>query len=820
MYGDQLRFYFMTGEDLSDLRSDFMELTGTPPVPPKKALGLWVSEFGYDDWQQPDLLRDRLRRDNFPLDGFVLDLNWFGGIVIDEPFKSNMGRLNWDENQDGFLSSNSYFFPNPDDKIKEYNDDDIRLTAIEESYLANTIDTFEEMPPELTAYLRIMDVCDASDQSMPETKVEGFWGEGRMIDWSDPQAGTWIHDNRRFPNLVSKGINAHWTDLGEPETFQRGACYEGLETTVLGLKNTHSDIHNLYNLLWNQSIWDGYADKQGTTDQLGVTNPRPLIVTRSGSAGTQRYGTAMWSGDIASNLKSLATHSNAQMHMSFSGIDYYGSDIGGFRREVMPSNNRPKNGPTYTGYEDELYTQWFANGSWFDIPIRPHTDNEFSNNTGCRDDFGNRKPPCYETSPNLVGNLETNLANIRQRYELTPYYYSLAYDAYLNGKPVVPPPVFYYQNDPNLRQTGHEKMIGRDLLVGIVTNHGEYERDLYLPEGEWINYHSNEWFSSEGETLQDVPVYRDGIFRLPAFVRAGAILPQMFVDENTKDAFGKRKDSTTHDELIVRVYADSTPSEFTVYEDDGLTLNYDDNNRPLYHYRTTTLKQQQDDNTVTVTIERGINIQRDETVNDAFPGAIMNRSNVVQLVVKDATATSVSLNGTLLTQHPSQAAFEAAASGWYNAGNNLILAKSESLSVESTEKTFSFELASLSTPTTSVNFICDGGFTTLGQSIYAVGSIEALGNWNVANAVKLDPNVYYEYIYNPPAAAPGSEDRPGPTQPIWTGIIDNLPSDTEFEWKCIKRQEDDPTQVEFQPGNNNQKTTIASGYSGHSYGKF
>ena len=65
-------------------------------------------------------------------------------------------------------------------------------------------------------------------------------------------------------------------------------------------------------------------------------NPRPFILTRSGAAGTQRYGAAMWSGDIASNLESLATHMNAQMHMSMSGIDYYGSDIGGFRREVMP----------------------------------------------------------------------------------------------------------------------------------------------------------------------------------------------------------------------------------------------------------------------------------------------------------------------------------------------------------------------------------------------------------------------------------------------------------------------------------------------------
>ena len=136
---------------------------------------------------------------------------------------------------------------------------------IEESYLANTIDTFNQMSPDLTAYRRTNNVCDENNQSNAETEVTGFWGKGRMIDWSDPKAGKWIHDNRRFPNIVRKGINAHWTDLGEPETFKSDACYEGVETTVSGIKNKHPDIHNIYNLLWNKSIWDGYADKQSET---------------------------------------------------------------------------------------------------------------------------------------------------------------------------------------------------------------------------------------------------------------------------------------------------------------------------------------------------------------------------------------------------------------------------------------------------------------------------------------------------------------------------------------------------------------------------
>ena len=793
MYGDQIRFYLMTGDNLLDLRSDYMELVGRPPVPPRNAFGLWVSEFGYDNWDQIDNILAGLRDRHFPIDGFVLDLQWFGGVTLNQPSGSAMGRLDWDENQEPLVADDRYYFPDPATKVQQYANDDIRLTAIEESYLANSTDTYQDMPQDLTAYQRTNNFCNSNQQSNPiQINATDFWGIGRMIDWSDTVAGKWVHDNRRFPHLAQLGINAHWTDLGEPERYDASACYEGIETTAAGLKNEHSDIHNLYNLLWDRSIWDGYFDKRDTTNNLGIANPRPFLLSRSGAAGIQRYGAALWSADIGSRLSSLATHANAQMHMSFSGIDYYGADIGGFRKEAMPYNDR--NG-AYRGYEDEMYTQWFANGAWFDVPVRPHTDKEFVN----------ANPP-YETSPDRIGKVDSNLANIRYRYELTPYYYSLAYEAYLNGEPVIAPPVMYYQNDPNLRQMGNEKLIGRDLLVGIVARHGEYERNVYLPAGRWINYYSNEWVDSTGENLENVPTYRDGLFQLPAFARAGAIMPTMYVDEQTKDVFGHRLDGTARDELEVRVYADSHPSSFTLYEDDSQTLNYDAEGRPVYQYRTTELKQQQvDGTTVSATIEGAVNVNG----TSAFPGAVTSRQNVIRLVVDNARATRVSLNGSSLPQVDSSAAFEAASQGWFNAGHNLILAKSESMNV-GTAKNFTFKLEPVAAQT-SANLICDRGFTTFGQSIYAVGSIPALGEWDAAKAVKLDPNVYYQYISD-------GRSNPGPDAPIWTGVLSDLPPNTSFEWKCIRRSESDPSNVTWQPGDNNVYTTGDSGYSGRSYG--
>ncbi len=793
MFGDSLRFYLMSGTDLPDLRADFMELTGRPPVPPRKAFGMWMSEFGYDNWLQIDQLKNELRENYFPVDGFVLDLNWFGGVVLNNPSQSQMGRLDWDQDQTEFLRNNPYSFPNPEEKIKDYANEYIHLAAIEESYLANTINTFTEMPSELTVYRRTHGTCNFKRQGNSASTIQGFWGVGRMIDWSDPKAGEWIHHQRRFPNLIEKGIHVHWTDLGEPEAFDPHGCYDGVEKVATERKNEHPDVHNLYNLLWNQSIWEGYFRHQNQPNDLGTVNPRPFILTRSGAAGTQRYGTAMWSGDIASNLDSLATHFNAQMHMTFSGIDYYGSDIGGFRREVMPFNNKQG---SYRGYEDELYTQWFANGAWFDVPVRPHTDNEFV-----------KVNPPYQTSPALVGNLESNLANLRQRYELIPYYYSLAYRAYLYGEPLIAPPVFYSQNDPNLRQMGHEKLIGKNILVGLVASHGEYERDMYLPAGKWINYHSQELFKSSGEWVKNIPVYRDGIFRLPTFVKAGSILPLMVVEEDTLDAFGHRSHGKKkRDELRVRVYADQQFSQFTLYEDDGETLNYLSNGRPIYDYRITDISQHQQNNTVTVKIEPAVNVNNE----NGFKGAKNRRGNEVELIVENAEATAVHLNHQPLVQQSSLLKFRLAESGWYNAGNHKILAKSSQISVD-TLKEFKFELKSIP-PQASVNFICDN-VPLNSHQVLIVGDLPELGHWDIDSAISLGPSINYDYIHHPPKEG----NLLGAKTPVWTGIVDNLPTNQGFEWKCIQRNSNG--EMIWQPGNNNKYETGRGGYGGRSYGQ-
>ena len=627
MYGDHVRYYVMSGPDLLDLRRDYMELTGTPPVPPRKAFGLWLSEFGFDDWGEIDAKLADLRSARMPVDGVMLDLQWFGGTWENSP-DTPMGGLRWDTSA----------FPDPANRIRRYADNGIGIIPIEESYVGRH-------QPAWNALAARDGFAHRCDTSAP-IEQWNWMGHVGMIDWSRRDAATWWHDNLRQPNLVALGVTGHWTDLGEPERYDGGACYSG----VAADKYRHGDIHNLYNLLWHRSIADGYR-------RHGVTR-RPFLLARAGTSGIQRFGAALWSGDIASRLDVLATHMNSAMHLSLAGIDYYGSDIGGFWRRALGGDTNVTHANAKS--EDELYTQWFANSAWFDIPLRPHTFNcgfTWFPDAGCP----------YEISPARIGNTHSNRANLVQRYELIPYYYSLAHEAYASGAPVIAPPVTYYQADPAVRHMGHQRMVGRDLLVGIVASHGEGWRRMYLPAGEWVNYHTGEYVPSAGQWTGDLPVWRDGVLRLPAFARAGAILPMMWVDDETRDAFGARRDGTRRDELVVKVFAAPAATTFRLHEDDGTNVDfYDGNGRPSYRVRTTELRQQLAGNELAVTIGAS---------TGDYAGAPASRNNEVRVVTDRRRVTAVSLNGLPLPRRNSEAEVRATGTGFYDGGDGHILVR-------------------------------------------------------------------------------------------------------------------------------------------------
>ncbi|WP_221075047.1 TIM-barrel domain-containing protein [Agarivorans aestuarii] len=568
--GNRARIIVIAGENLADLRSRYLSLTGKPPVPPKAMFGLWLSEYGFDNWQELDSKLASLHKVQFPLSGVVLDLQWFGGIKQNSNH-TQMGSLTWDEKN----------FPNHQQKIAQLKQAGIAVMTIEEPYIGGALNEYQSLA-HAGALARS---CAPPCMEPAYIKDNPWWGKGGMLDFSSEKGAAFWHDYRREA-LIDDGVIAHWTDLGEPELYHRKAWYAGVNIDG-ELKHDHQSVHNLYNLLWSRSIYQGYQRNQ--------RQQRPFIMSRSGTAGSQTYGVAMWSGDIGVNLANLRSHFNAQLHMSLSGIDYFGSDIGGFHGTPW----------------DEQYTQWFAAALFTDLPVRPHTQNLCN---------------CKETAPDRIGDTASNLFNAKQRYALNPYYYTLAHQAWREGKAVVAPLVYGYQQDPKARRNGSMKLVGDALLVALVAEDNARSTQAYLPQGFWYDYRSKQMISSRGQSFKQV-LYIDEIYRLPLFVKAGKVIP-------------RASDNNAMDLLVVLDEQGEAKGE--LIEDDGETIAY---------------QQQQLQHTVfeVQTVKQTLSIQI-KPAKGSFAGALENKTyqlEVANLPINKAIQ-SIYFNGKALTQWQQQ----------------------------------------------------------------------------------------------------------------------------------------------------------------------
>jgi alpha-glucosidase len=550
------------------------------------------------------------------------------------------------------------------------------------------------------------------------------------------------------------------------------------------------------------------------------------------------------------------------MHMSFSGVDFYGSDIGGFHRNL-------------DGDLDDMYTRWYAYGMLFDIPGRPHTENLCN---------------CKETAPDRIGEVASNLHNTRLRYELIPYLYSLAHRAHRFGEPVLPPPILYYQTDDRLRHEGDHKLIGRDLLAAVSTRYGEDQLDVYLPAGAWYDWHGGQRLESPDGLTTRVALHRDGHYILPLYAREGAIIPLQHVDAETANALGMRRDGSGRSELMARVFASPEASEFTLFEDDGVTVAYQQG-----AVRETRIRQQQTGEAVAITVEPALG---------SYQGAPSERNTVIALTAslngQAAGAAASTLDGVPLAKHATMADFEAADAGWHSDAASRTIWLKSGVRPFADAKTFSVTLAaspctseygSISVPGedngwdpadparhldcsvgrswagtiqycggefkfaadgswtrnwradgsqdgpnfpalpelghyfvtfdegdaahpdfqlidassslcgVTVELVCENAHTTLGTSVYVVGNIPALGGWNPELAKLLSPNGPY---------------------PTWTQRLTGLPSETDVEWKCIKRLETNDTSrvLQWEPGDNNAFRTPVGGDAGRQVGTF
>ena len=487
----EFRYWFIYGPDPAAVLERYTRLTGRAPMPPRWALGLLQSKFGYRNWDQVHAAADAYRERGIPCDAIILDLYWFGGVPHFGGAR-RIGSLDWD----------TAAFPDAARHIAALRARGFRTVLIEEPYVDEALPVFAEAAE--AGYL-------ARGTDGAPAVLEKWWGRGGLVDMTSPAARAWWWSRHR--PLLDDGVAAWWSDLGEPDTFDAAARYHD--------GASHADVHNRFALEWARALHEGTRRDR--------PNDRLFQLTRSGYAGIQRHGAALWSNDVMTAFEWLAPQAAAGLNLGLSGVPYWGTDVGGFIGPVA---------------SDELYVRWFQFGAFTPV-FRTH---------------GQDRPTAPFEFPERVERICGRYA--RLRYRLLPYIYTAAREAYDTGMPLMRALACEFPDDRTVPDLGAQYLFGPSLMVAPMLEPGG-ERNVYLPAGEWFDFWTNQVYT--GPTwLRRWPAPLD---TLPLFVRSGAIIPlgppMAWTGERAVDP------------LTLRIYPGRQASEYTLYEDDGETTGYE-----------------------------------------------------------------------------------------------------------------------------------------------------------------------------------------------------------------------------------------------------
>ncbi|RSK26400.1 DUF4968 domain-containing protein [Bacillus sp. HMF5848] len=404
-------------------------------------------------------------------------------------------------------------FPTVEKLIEELRADGVRIVPI--------VDPGVKEDPEYPAY------AEGVRQDMFCKYLEGniyfgeVWpGNSAFPDFTSERARKWWGEKHAY--YTDLGIEGIWNDMNEPAIFN--------ETKTMDLKvmhdydgdpRTHRELHNIYGLMMGKATYEGMKDQ--------LAGRRPFLLTRAGYAGVQRYA-AVWTGDNRSFWEHLQLSIPMCMNLGMSGVPFTGPDVGGFAHD--------SNG--------ELLTRWTQVGTF-----TPFFRNHSAINTLRQEpwSFGEK----YEAIIKKY---------IQLRYTWMPHLYSLFAEANQTGLPVMRPLVLEYPTDEHTFNLSDQFMIGSNVIVAPILQPSVKHRVVYLPEGQWVNYWTDEVLEGNKHHLVEAD-----LDVLPIFVKQGSFV-----------AHGEAVSSTAfeNETLTLHFYkSEAGRSEMVLYEDDGTTFAHE-----------------------------------------------------------------------------------------------------------------------------------------------------------------------------------------------------------------------------------------------------
>lgn len=530
---DTVTYYVIKGENFDELIHGIRTLTGKAVMLPKWAFGYVQSKERYKTQEEILSTVEEFEKREIPLSCIVLD--W----------------MSWESGQWGNKRFDKSRFPDAKGMVDELHKKDVHFMISVWPNMNRGTENNEEL-------------LKAGKLLCNYSTYNAFDEEARDIYWEQCER-----------ELFAAGTDAWWCDSTEPFTPDWNGAVKrpDKQRYEMAKESTNKYLDARYSNIYALKHAQGIFEHQTKAD----AGKRVVNLTRSGSLGSQRYGTILWSGDIAATWEVLKHQIAEGLSMCMSGIPYWTLDAGAFFTGTLNCWRRFSNQPDAEGpqpwfwhglFEDgvadlgyrELYVRWLQLAAFLPVMRSHGTDTP-------REpwQFGDKGSVYYDTI----------VKYINKRYAMLPYIYSLAFQVYQNNYTLMRSLMFDFAEDSKVKEISQEYLFGPAYLVCPVTEPMEYgplstplkkekRVKVYLPKGCG-------WYLEEKDTFyeggQEVEVYA-GIETMPLFVREGSIIP----------ISGEKCGKCTE----IHIYAGADGS-FSLYEDNEKDYSYEKGEYRLLH---------------------------------------------------------------------------------------------------------------------------------------------------------------------------------------------------------------------------------------------
>lgn len=286
-----MNYYFISGNNVSEIIQSYTHLTGRMPLPPLWSIGYQQCRYSYYPDKEVISIAENFRERDFPCDAVVLDIHYMDAYKI----------FTWDKKH----------FPDPKTMIDTLKKSGFQVVVmcdpgikIEEGYEPY------ESGKKNNVFIKYPDGTDYAGQVWP--------GWCNFPDFTNPNTRDWWA--KHFAGYIDLGVEGFWNDMNEIATWGN-MLPDLIEFDMEGNKSTARVGRNLFGMMMSRATYEG-------TKEL-IKNKRPFNLTRSGYAGIQRYA-AVWTGDNVAYDAHMLAGVRLVNSMGLSGLAFTGYDVGGF----------------------------------------------------------------------------------------------------------------------------------------------------------------------------------------------------------------------------------------------------------------------------------------------------------------------------------------------------------------------------------------------------------------------------------------------------------------------------------------------------------